>query len=94
MTELETHPTLELLKVRLDVTHVEAWFGIRIRDSKWSDKGVRGHADPTNVDAINSFSSGKGKGSSSPRDDPANARKSTGKQSCGNGPFLERWLER
>ena len=90
MTELETHPTLELLKVRLDVTHVEAWFGIRIRDSKWSDKGVRGHADPTNVDAINSFSSGKGKGSSSPRDDPAMHTKAQ----ASNRMFLERWLER
>ena len=50
------------------VTHVEAKFGSRIRDSKPSDTGARGHTDPIDVDAVNSLSSGKGKGSSSPRD--------------------------
>ena len=50
------------------VTHVEAQFGLRIRDSKPSDTGARGHSDPMDVDAVNSLSSGKGKGSSSPRD--------------------------
>ena len=28
------------------VTYVEAKFGLRIRDSKRSDTGVRGHSDP------------------------------------------------
>ena len=30
--------------------------------------GLRGHSDPMDVDAVNFFSPGKGKGSSSPRD--------------------------
>ena len=50
------------------VTYVEAKFGLRIRDSKPSDTGARGHSDRVDVDAVNSLSSGKGKGSSSPRD--------------------------
>ena len=54
---------------RLEVaTYVEAKFGLRIRCSKPSDTGSRGHSDPMDVDAVNSLSSGKGKGSSSPRD--------------------------
>ena len=43
-------------------------FGLRIRDSKPSDTGSRGYSDPMDVDAVNSLSSGKGKGSWSPRD--------------------------
>ena len=50
------------------VTHVEAKFGLRTRDSKPSDTGLRGHSNPMDVDAVNSLSSGKGKGSASPRD--------------------------
>ena len=50
------------------VTYVEVKFGSRIRDSKPSDTGSRGHSDPMDVNAVNSLSSGKGKGSSSPRD--------------------------
>ena len=50
------------------VTHVEAKFGLTIRDSKPSDTGSREHSDPMDDDAVNSLSSGKGKGSSSPRD--------------------------
>ena len=50
------------------VTYVEAEFGLRICDSKPSDTGARGHSDPMDVDAVNSLSSGKGKGSLSPRD--------------------------
>ena len=50
------------------VTYVEANFGLRIRDSKLSDTDSRGHSDPMDVDAVNSHSSGKGKGSSSPGD--------------------------
>ena len=60
------------------VTYVEAKFGLRIRDSKPSDTGARGHSDPMDVDAVNSLSSGKGKGSSSPRD---------GCFKCGGAPF-------
>ena len=55
--------------VRLEVvTYVEAKFGLRIRASKPSDTGARGHSDPMDVDSVNSLSTGKGKGSSSPRD--------------------------
>ena len=51
---------------RLEImTYVEAKFGLRIRDSKPSDTGSRGHSDSMDVDALNSLSSGKGKGSSS-----------------------------
>ena len=50
------------------VTYAEEKFGLRIRDSKPSDTGTRGHSDPMGVDAVNSLSSKKGKGSSSPRD--------------------------
>ena len=78
------------------VTYVEAKFGERTRDCKPSDTGTRGHSDPMDVDAVNSLSSGKGKGSSSPRDvcfkcgaahiqRDCNARKNTGKQSSGKG---------
>ena len=38
------------------VTYVEAKFGLRIRDSKPSDTGARGHSDPMDVDAVNSLS--------------------------------------
>ena len=51
------------------VTFVEAKLGLRIRDSKPSQTGGRGHADPKDVDALNSLASGTGKrkGSTSPR---------------------------
>ena len=55
------------------VTYVAAKFGLRIRDFKPSDTGSRGHSDPMDVDA----SSGKGKGSSSPRDGCFKVRWST-----------------
>ena len=78
------------------VTNVEAKFGLRIRASKPSDTGARGHSDPMDVDGVNSLSSGKGKGSSSPRDGcfkcggahfqrDCNARKRTSKQSYCKG---------
>ena len=38
------------------VTYVEAKFGLRIRDSKPSDAGSRGHTDPMDVDAVHSLS--------------------------------------
>ena len=38
------------------VTYVEAKFCMRIRDSKPSDTGARGHSDPMDVDAVNSLS--------------------------------------
>ena len=50
------------------VTFVEAKFGVRIRDSKPSDTSSRGRSDPMDVDAVDSLSSGKGKGSTGPRD--------------------------
>ena len=33
---------------------MEVKFGLRLRDSKPSDTGSRGHTDPTDVDAVNS----------------------------------------
>ena len=66
--ELEEHVILNSNRLRtfedarLDiVTYVEAKFGLRIRDSKPSDTGARGHSAPLDVDAVNSLSSGKGK---------------------------------
>ena len=61
--------------------------------------GSRGHSDPMGGDAVNSLSSGKGKGSSSPRDGSVehifkrdcDARKSTGKQSSGKGKQSKSW---
>ena len=50
------------------MTYVEVKFGLKIRDSKPSDTGSRGQSDLVDVDAVNSLSSGKGKGSSSSRD--------------------------
>ena len=52
------------------VTFVDAMFGLRIRDSKPNETRAPGHCDPMDVDAINSIASatGKGKGSSNPRD--------------------------
>ena len=49
---------------------MEAKYVLRIRDSKPIVLGFRGHSDPMDVDAIKSLESGtgKGKGSSSPRD--------------------------
>ena len=108
--ELEKHLILNSNRLRTFedarlevVTYVEAKFGLIIRDSKPSDTGVRGHSDPKDVDAVNSLSSGKGKGSSSPRDGfffkcggahfqrDCNARKSTGKQSSGKGKKSKSW---
>ena len=74
--ELEKHLILNSNRLRTFedarlevVTYVEAKFGLRIRDSKPSDTGARGHSDPVDVDAGQlSLSSGKGKGSSGPRD--------------------------
>ena len=58
--ELEKHLILNSNRwrtfqdARLEVvTYVEAMFGLRIRDSKPSDTGSRGHADPMDVDAVN-----------------------------------------
>ena len=101
LEELEKHLILNSNRTfegaRLEVvTYVEAKFRLRIRDSKPSDTGSRGHSDPMDVDAVDSLSSGKGKGSSSPRDGcfmcgkthfqrDCNARKNTGKQSSGKG---------
>ena len=65
--------------------------------------GARGHSNPTVVDAVNSLSSGKGKGSWSPLDgcflsavqhifkETAMPRKSTGNQSSGKGSQSKSW---
>ena len=81
---------------------MEAKFGLRIRDSKPSDTGSRGHSDPVIVGAVNSLSSGKGKGSSGSRDGcfkcggahfqrDRNASKNTSKQSSGMGKQSKSW---
>ena len=107
--ELEKHLILNSNRLRTFeearleiVTHVEPKFGLRIRHTKPSDTGSRGHSDPVDVDAVNSLSCGKGKGSSSPRDEcykcggahfqrDCNVRKSTGKQSSGKGKQSKSW---
>ena len=68
LEELEKHLILNSNRLRTFedahleiVTYVEAKFGLRIRDSKLSDTGSRGHSDPLDVGAVNSLSSGKGK---------------------------------
>ena len=73
--ELEKHLILNSNRLRTFedasleiVTYVEAKFGLRIRDFKPSDTGLREHSDTMDVDAVDSFSSVKGKGSSGPRD--------------------------
>ena len=69
-----------------------------------SDIGSRGHSDPMDVNAVNSRSSGKGKGTSSPRDGSFKCggapfqrdcyeRKSTGKQSSGKGNQSKSWYK-
>ena len=107
--ELEKHLILNSNRLRTFedarlkvVTHVEAMFGLRNRDSKPSDTGARGHSDPMDVDAVNFLSSGKGKGSSGPRDGcfkcdgahfqrDCNARKNIGKQTSGKGKQSKSW---
>ena len=61
--ELEKHLILNSNRLRTFegarlevVTYVEAKFSLRIRDSKPSDTGARGHSDPMDVDAVNSLS--------------------------------------
>ena len=75
--EIEKHLILNSYRLRTFedarlefVTFGKVKFGLRICDSKPSGIGARGHSDPMDVDGVNSLShsSGKGKGSSSPRD--------------------------
>ena len=61
--EVEKHLILNSNRLRTfegarleDVTYVEAKFGLRIRDSKPSDSGSRGHSDPMDVGAVSSLS--------------------------------------
>ena len=61
--ELEKHLILNSNRLRTFedarleiVTYVEAKFGLRIRDSKPSDTGLREHSDPLDVGAVNSLS--------------------------------------
>ena len=109
--ELEKHLILNSNRLRTFqdarlevVTYAEAKFGLRIRDSKPSDTGARGHSDRMDVDVVNSLSlsSSKGKGPSSPRDGvfkcggahfhrDCNARKGTGKQSYGKSNQSKSW---
>ena len=107
--ELEKHLILNSNRLRTFedarlevVTYVVAKFGLRIRGSQPSDTVSRGHSDPRDVDAVNSLSSGKGKGSSSRRDwcfecggahfqRDCNARKNAGKQSSGKGNQSMSW---
>ena len=85
--ELEKHLILNSNRLRTFedarlevVTYMEAKFGLRIRDSKPSDTGARGHSDPMDVDAVNSLSRlAQEKGASSPRD---------GCVKCGGAYFL------
>ena len=67
--ELEKHLILNSNRLRTFedarlevVTYVEVEFGLRIRDSKPSDTGSRGHSDPMDVDAVNSSRLAKVKG--------------------------------
>ena len=101
--ELEKHLILISNRLRQDiVTYVEAKFGFRIRESKPSDTVPQGQSDPMDV---RSLSSGKGKGSSSPRDGcfkcggehfqrACNALKGNDKQSSGKGKQSKSWSER
>ena len=96
--QLESRPNIRGCALLEVVTYVEAKIGLRTRDSKPSDTLSRGNSDPVDVDAVNSLSSSKGKGSSSPRDGcfynfqrDCNARKSTGKQSSGKGTQSTSW---
>ena len=66
--ELEKHLILNSIRLRIVedarleiVTYVEAKFGLRIRNSKPSDTGLREHSDPTDVGAVNPLSSVTGK---------------------------------
>ena len=107
--ELEKHLILNSNRLRTFedarlevVTYVEAKFGLRIRDSMPSDTSTRGRSDPLDVDAVDSLSSAKGKGSSSPRDGcckcggahfqrDCNARESKSKQSYSKGKQSMSW---
>ena len=62
LEELENHLILNSNRLgtfedaRLEiVTYVKAKFGLRIRDSKPSDTGLREHSDPMDVGAANSL---------------------------------------
>ena len=109
--ELEKHSILNFNRVRTFedarlesvVTYVEAKFGLRTRDSKPSDTGLRAHSDPLDVDAVNTLSrlekekghrvhvmgDSKCGGAHFQRD--CNARKSTDKQSSGKGKQRKSW---
>ena len=106
--ELEKHLILNSNRLRTFedarlevVTYVEAKFGLRIRDSKPSDTGARGHwmLMRSTLSRL-----AKGQGSSSPCDGcfkcggahfqrDCDARKSTGKQSSGKGKQSKPWFK-
>ena len=105
--ELEKHLILNSKSLRTFedanlevVTYVEAKFGLRIRASKPSDTRAQRQSDP--MDAVNSLSFARGKGSSSPRDRcfkcggahfqrDCNVRRSTGKQSYDKSKQSKSW---
>ena len=107
--ELEQHLILNSNRLRTFedarlevVTYVEAKFGLTIRDSMPSDTSTRGRSDPLDVDAVDSLSSAKEKGSSSPRGGcckcggahfqrDCNARESKSKQSYSKGKQSMSW---
>ena len=65
LAELEKYLILNSNRLRTSEDarlRVEAQFCLRIRDSKPSEPGARGYSDPMDVDAINSLTSGTGKG--------------------------------
>ena len=79
LEELEKHLILNSNRLRTFedarlefATYVEAKFCLSVRDSKPSESGAGGHADPTNVDAISEILlhliTRNGKRSSSPQD--------------------------
>ena len=98
--ELEKHLILNSNRLRTFedmcleiVTHVEAKFGFRTRDSKPSDTGLREHSHSMDVGVVNSLSSVKGKGTSGPRDGcfKCGGAQNTGKQSSGKGNLSKSW---
>ena len=99
--ELEKHLILNSSRLRTFedarreiLTHVEAKFGLKIRDSKPSDTGLREHSD---VRAVNSLLSVEGKGSSVSRVGCLSAMEhifnetATGKHLSGKGNQGKSW---
>ena len=99
---LNSNPLRTFEDARLEiVTFVEAKFGLRIRDSKPSDTGLREHSDPMDVGEVNSrqvtekghqvraMGVKKCGGTHFQRD--CNASENTGKPSSGKGKQSKSW---